>query len=187
MRRAQPQSFPRVAHGDEPPRCVLKHLMGSRSGKVDVLSGSSIMIGRGEQNDVPMDLFGDPTISAHHAEIRWENGEFVLYDMGSLNGTFLNGQPIRRAVLTDNDVIGLGRTGARMAFERKMAVSSAAKTPRSNVPQVSAAYSVSTSQEAVVQEVAPAPIPRDSLRPLLIIVAVLAFIDAVLHILDLFR
>jgi pSer/pThr/pTyr-binding forkhead associated (FHA) protein len=49
-------------------------------------------------------------VSRHHAELRVEDGEVVLVDLGSTNGTFVNGQPVRRVLLTDGTRVTLGRT-----------------------------------------------------------------------------
>lgn len=95
---------------------VLRHLSGSKSGHTDELAGDSILIGRGAHNDIALDPFLDPTVSANHAEIRFERDGFVLYDMGSLNGTFLNGHSVKRAPIQAGDEIGLGRKGPRIAF-----------------------------------------------------------------------
>jgi pSer/pThr/pTyr-binding forkhead associated (FHA) protein len=52
----------------------------------------------------------DNGVSRHHAELRVEDGQVVLVDLGSTNGTFVNGQPVRRVVLTDGTTVTLGRT-----------------------------------------------------------------------------
>ncbi len=52
----------------------------------------------------------DPQVSRRHAEVRRAEEGFVLRDLGSLNGTSLNGQPVREAILADGDVIGVGET-----------------------------------------------------------------------------
>jgi pSer/pThr/pTyr-binding forkhead associated (FHA) protein len=52
----------------------------------------------------------DPGVSRHHAELRIEEGQVVLVDLGSTNGTLVNGQPMRRVVLTDGTTVTLGRT-----------------------------------------------------------------------------
>jgi pSer/pThr/pTyr-binding forkhead associated (FHA) protein len=49
-------------------------------------------------------------VSRHHAELRVENDQVVLVDLGSTNGTFVNGQPVRRVTLSDGTRIALGRT-----------------------------------------------------------------------------
>jgi hypothetical protein len=66
-----------------------------------------IILGRGTDCDLRL---VDPGVSRHHAEIRVEGDEIVLVDLGSTNGTFVNGQPVRRVTLTDGTRVTLGRT-----------------------------------------------------------------------------
>jgi hypothetical protein len=65
------------------------------------------LLGRGTDCDLRL---VDPGVSRHHAELRVEDGEVVLVDLGSTNGTFVNGQPVRRVLLTDGTRVTLGRT-----------------------------------------------------------------------------
>jgi hypothetical protein len=57
----------------------------------------------------------DSTISANHASISYKEGHFVITDLDSTNGTFLNDnpQPVARVELSDNDVIYLGETALK--------------------------------------------------------------------------
>jgi len=71
------------------------------------ISTPLIILGRGTDCDLRL---VDPGVSRHHAEIRVEDGEVVLVDLGSTNGTFVNGQPVRRITLTDGTRVTLGRT-----------------------------------------------------------------------------
>jgi hypothetical protein len=65
------------------------------------------LLGRGTDCDLRL---VDPGVSRHHAELRVEGDQVVLVDLGSTNGTFVNGQPVRRVVLSDGTQISLGRT-----------------------------------------------------------------------------
>jgi len=63
-------------------------------------------IGRDPLSDIFLD---DVTISRKHAQVSSENSQFILEDLGSLNGTYLNGASITRAVLSNNDEIQIGK------------------------------------------------------------------------------
>jgi len=65
------------------------------------------LLGRGTDCDLRL---VDPGVSRHHAELRLEENQVVLVDLGSTNGTFVNGQPVRRVALTDGTHVTLGRT-----------------------------------------------------------------------------
>jgi hypothetical protein len=96
----------RVAHLDfgrdkeEPlPRLIVQ-------GKSVPLTEERVRIGRYPNNDVIID---HPTVSAYHAEISLRpDGRHELVDRESRNGTRINGNPIRSAILRDGDQITLG-------------------------------------------------------------------------------
>jgi predicted component of type VI protein secretion system len=65
-----------------------------------------IHLGRHLSNDI---VVNDRRVSRYHAEIRFERGQFVLYDLGSTNGVRVNGAPIRQPVpLRNNDIVTMG-------------------------------------------------------------------------------
>jgi predicted component of type VI protein secretion system len=70
------------------------------------LSGGVVTIGRQPDNLLRID---NPIVSGHHARIFWENKHYVLEDNESFNGTYLNNRSISRAVLSDGDVIVIGK------------------------------------------------------------------------------
>lgn len=53
-------------------------------------------------------VLNDPTVSALHARIRYENERFVIYDLGSTNGTFLGDYRLDRQPLVEGDELRLG-------------------------------------------------------------------------------
>jgi pSer/pThr/pTyr-binding forkhead associated (FHA) protein len=50
-----------------------------------------------------------PTVSRRHAEFRWENDEFHVVDVGSLNSTYVNREPVDSAVLVNGDEVQIGK------------------------------------------------------------------------------
>ena len=75
------------------------------------ISGSTVSIGRADSNDL---MLPHPSVSRNHARVTALPGETVLIiDLGSMNGTFVNGQPIQEQRLADQDRINIG------AFELK--------------------------------------------------------------------
>ena len=83
---------------------------GRLQGRVVKLS-SGVRLGRHSRNDVCLD---DHTVSSFHTEITVVNGEYEIVDLGSKNGTKLNGRRIRHPVpLADNDVIEIGKNTLR--------------------------------------------------------------------------
>lgn len=67
-----------------------------------------VKIGRGHDNTVVID---DPRVSRHHMELRAIHGNFVLFDVGSSGGTYINGQRTAQAILYPGDVISLAGVG----------------------------------------------------------------------------
>lgn len=65
-----------------------------------------VRIGRDPANDI---VLSDLRISRHHAEVRRDGSSFFVVDLGSRNGTFLNGQPVSRAALSPGDMVSVGR------------------------------------------------------------------------------
>jgi len=57
------------------------------------------------QNQIVVD---DETASAIHAVVRLQDGEFVIQDRGSANGTFVNGEEVVRRMLRDHDIVKIG-------------------------------------------------------------------------------
>ena len=72
-----------------------------------VFGEKQIYLGRKESNDF---VLGDESASRIHAYIAYERHRHIIYDAGSLNGTFVNKKPISRHELRDGDKILIGRT-----------------------------------------------------------------------------
>ncbi len=89
-----------------PPPITLTMRKGPKPEQPFNFTQEIIALGRRDDNDVVID---DPQVSRRHASLSWEEGEFVLRDLGSANGTFLNAVRITEPhALREGDVIGLG-------------------------------------------------------------------------------
>jgi pSer/pThr/pTyr-binding forkhead associated (FHA) protein len=71
-----------------------------------------VTIGRLPECDV---ILGDPNVSRRHAEIRRQGTGFVVVDLGSTNGTRVNGAGVKERRLVDGDEITVG--GTKILFE----------------------------------------------------------------------
>ncbi|MGW7049855.1 FHA domain-containing protein [Streptomyces avermitilis] len=72
------------------------------------LPSRTVRIGRGGGNDLDID---DLMVSHRHAELQaLPDGTYEIVDLGSHNGTYLNGQPVTRAPVTPGDIVGIGHS-----------------------------------------------------------------------------
>lgn len=71
-------------------------------------------VGRDPGNDI---ILRDPKVSRHHAEIVFERGFFVLHDLASANGTYVNAKRVRVAPLTHGAKLRLGNSYGRFSEE----------------------------------------------------------------------
>lgn len=88
-----------------PPRAVLRGVSGPYFGKVVPIHGR-IEIGRGAECGLVLD---EPEMSRRHALIEVRPGEIFLRDLGSTNGTYVNGVQVRDAVLHPGDQLAFDR------------------------------------------------------------------------------
>jgi two-component system cell cycle response regulator len=80
---------------------------GANIGRRYFLDKPEQIIGRSESANIQVD---QDSISRQHCKILNQDGHFILLDMGSTNGTFVNDDPCEERELRDGDVIRLGQT-----------------------------------------------------------------------------
>jgi dipeptidyl aminopeptidase/acylaminoacyl peptidase len=87
---------------------------GPFAGRIIALPDQMVSIGRAPDNDV---VVGDPATSGHHGRIEVRNGSFWISDLGSTNGTQVNGEPVIERQLSDGDMIAIGQNTLRFTLE----------------------------------------------------------------------
>ena len=110
-----PGSVPGLGQGDpqvDSGRLVVVRSPALEEGDELSLDSSALLVGRGSRNDV--DLTADEYASSEHARIEPRRDGVWLEDVGSTNGTYLNGIQLTRAKrLTPGDVVRIGETELR--------------------------------------------------------------------------
>jgi len=80
-------------------------IAGSLKGEVFEIEGEDVSIGREASNHVRL---VDPSVSRRHSSIEKEGEQFKIKDLGSFNGTFVNGVPVSEQLLAHGDQIAIG-------------------------------------------------------------------------------
>src|SRR3989344_4925528 len=88
-------------------KCQLLVLDGTSRNKKLTLSKPITKIGKKEDNDL---VLTDKTVSRNHLEIEYIQDSFLLRDLGSTNGTYLNGSKVKEAYLSPGDLIKAGNS-----------------------------------------------------------------------------
>jgi pSer/pThr/pTyr-binding forkhead associated (FHA) protein len=79
------------------------------------LTAGTVSIGRAEDNNVQIK---DTTVSSHHAKIVTFYNASYIEDLGSTNGTFVNGKQVQKHTLKPGDVISLGEHSLKVENEK---------------------------------------------------------------------
>ncbi len=83
---------------------------------VDLIPLKAAIVSIGRRTDNVL-VVNDPRVSRSHAELRAVHGRYVLFDLHSSGGTYVNGTRIEHSVIYDGDVISLA--GVHMIFRQK--------------------------------------------------------------------
>ncbi|MEW6130247.1 MAG: trypsin-like peptidase domain-containing protein [Acidobacteriota bacterium] len=115
---------------------TVTHLTGSRRGQCATFSDELITIGRASNNRLS---FGDTErrVSSHHAQITRHGDGYLIRDLGSTNGTMLNGRRIIISELGKDDLIEFGAGGPliRFSFESPDNFHDKPTKPLDNLPK----------------------------------------------------
>lgn len=90
---------------------------GAAAGRLWRFEAGRVRIGRSPDNDLALDPQQDLDASSRHCEIALQGDAWVVSDLGSRNGTFLNGARVQQRVVQSGDVLLLGSAGPRFRLE----------------------------------------------------------------------
>ncbi len=100
-------------------KAIFVHLSGSKRGKTEFFADSKISVGTDPSCNLNFDQSIDKSTSPFHAEINLQECDYVLKDLDSLKGTFVNNRQIKEVVIHDGDLIEYGDNGPRARFRIK--------------------------------------------------------------------
>ena len=98
----------------EGPPSELIVIYGAHMGRQYHLGPKRMLIGRVDRSDILLD---DSSVSREHASIERKDGRFILEDLKSTNGTFINGECVDVRVLNHGDKIRIGNTVLQFIVE----------------------------------------------------------------------
>ena len=167
---SQPPLPPAPESAGEPaatqPRLIADAVPGQPPGTVHEIAGG-VVIGRGKVATIRLK---DPLASARHARIARQGEQFMLEDLGSTNGTFLNGVLMSApTALTEGDRIRLGESEFVYASAPPTAGNGSGQPSPAAVPLLAAPAperALELDHESLREEPAAAPPPHEPLRPL---------------------
>jgi hypothetical protein len=87
---------------------------GPFAGRIIALPNQMVTFGRAPDNDI---VVGDPATSGRHGRIEVRGRQFWISDLGSTNGTLVNGEPVLEKQLAHGDVIAIGQNVIRFTLE----------------------------------------------------------------------
>ncbi len=100
-------------------KAIFVHLSGSKRGKTECFADSEIRVGTDPSCNFNFDQSIDQNTSPFHAEIILQECDYVLKDLDSVKGTFVNNRQIKEVVIHDGDLIEYGSNGPRVRFRIK--------------------------------------------------------------------
>lgn len=100
------EEFPFPHDQLEPGQGLLMVKRGPNAGSTFMLEREATSVGRNPESDVFLD---DVTVSRRHAEFRRHDGGFYVHDVGSLNGTYVNGERVDVTKLASGDEVQIGK------------------------------------------------------------------------------
>jgi hypothetical protein len=86
---------------------------GPDAGHSHRVGDRALRLGRSPDNDI---ILRDPATSGHHARVERRGDQFWIVDLGSTNGTLVNGEPVQEKELANSDRITIGQNAVNFAL-----------------------------------------------------------------------
>lgn len=102
-------------------KAVFSPLSGSRRGETLAFEKESLLVGTLPDADLRFDPATDGPVGERHAEVRFEECEYYLRDLGSGSGTFVNRHQVDEVILRNGDLIEFGEGGPQVRFRAEWA------------------------------------------------------------------
>src|SRR5262249_3240642 len=96
-------------------QAIFTHLSGGKQGQSEKFGDMRVRIGRSSSNDLVL-TGNDTRASSRHAEVFFDGKNFLIKDLKSTNGTFVNGLRVTETKLQNGDTIEFGLGGPRLCF-----------------------------------------------------------------------
>jgi pSer/pThr/pTyr-binding forkhead associated (FHA) protein len=104
---------PESAGASAGPRAELSIESGPDAGHTHRAGDPAVRMGRSPDNDV---ILRDPATSGHHARLERRGEQFWVVDLGSTNGTFVNGESIQEKQLNNGDRVTIGQNSIHFSL-----------------------------------------------------------------------
>ncbi len=118
--------------------------------KVHEITKPEFTFGRAEDNDIPID---NPAVSGHHGKIMKVGDHYEVNDLGSTNGTYVNGRPIKNSRIKNKDQIRVARHILEIWSDEDPPEPEPEKPTKSEIAKPKAVASILSQAAAEPQEV----------------------------------
>ena len=98
--------------GGAGPEAELTIESGPDAGHTHRTADNALRLGRSPDNDL---ILRDPATSGHHARVERRGEQFWIVDLGSTNGTLVNGEPVQEKELNHGDRITIGQNAVHFS------------------------------------------------------------------------
>ncbi len=139
-------------------QCLLQVVSGPFTGRrIEVPAGSTVRLGRTNKSDHAFP--GDTFMSGRHCEVECQADRCVVRDLGSSNGTWVNGIRVPQALLRECDRLGLGQTVFAVSFPAAEAGAGAAPGAAAGASGAGGASGVPEPRKRLIQFLSSQPEP----------------------------